>query len=583
MHIMQRLLLAILTSFFTTALCAQISVNIEISGIKKSLEDNVRLFLSIEQQKNHKLLNEGGLRRLYKKAPQEIAKALQPFGYYRPVIESQIKKIPTEQASNQWLVSYTINPGPPLLVAEFNFTLSNEISNDPEFQKLVKNVPFHKGSRFNHIEYDEFKTSLAKLASERGYFNARFSKHRVEINLNSYQANITLNYDGGARYNFGEVTLKQDIIHAELLQRYIPFEQGTPYSLNQLIELQHALNDSKYFQTAEVSPGELLQNSIEIPITVKLTPRKRNRFSFGLGFGTDTGGRAEFGWEMPRVNKSGHRFETDANVSQIGYSVVANYRVPIYNPRTDQLIYTTGIINETVEDTESTLRTVGVTLKHGRGEWRESISLNYQKEDFIVADDSGVSILLIPGINWTRIWGNNFIDVLAGLRFDIDFRGASESLVSDTSFFQAVGNLKFITSLNSRNRIITRGTLGSIWTDEFNKLPTSVRFFAGGAQSVRGYSYRSLGPVDESGKVVGGRNLLVGSIEFEHSFTSQWGVAVFYDAGNAIDDFNDELAKGTGFGFRWKSPVGPIRLDFASALSLDGNPWRIHVNIGPDL
>ena len=110
-----------------------------------------------------------------------------------------------------------------------------------------------------------------------------------------------------------------------------------------------------------------------------------------------------------------------------------------------------------------------------------------------------------------------------------------------------------------------------------------MRFFAGGAQSVRGYSYRSLGPVDESGKVVGGRNLLVGSIEFEHSFTSQWGVAVFYDAGNAIDDFNDELAKGTGFGFRWKSPVGPIRLDFASALSLDGNPWRIHVNIGPDI
>lgn len=146
---------------------------------------------------------------------------------------------------------------------------------------------------------------------------------------------------------------------------------------------------------------------------------------------------------MPRVNKSGHRFETDANVSQIGYSVVANYRVPIYNPRTDQLIYTTGIINETVEDTESTLRTVGVTLKHGRGEWRESISLNYQKEDFIVADDSGVSILLIPGINWTRIWGNNFIDVLAGLRFDIDFRGASESLVSDTSFFRllATSNL----------------------------------------------------------------------------------------------------------------------------------------------
>jgi translocation and assembly module TamA len=580
---MQRMLLAILTSFFTTTLFAQISVNIEISGIEKSMEDNVRLFLSIEQQKKYQLLNEGLLRRLHKKAPQEIAKALQPFGYYRPVIESQIKKNPTEQDPNQWLASYTIDPGPPLLVAEFNFILSNDISNDPEFKKLVKNVPFHEGSTFSHIEYDEFKTSLARAASELGYFNARFSEHRVEINLDTYQVSIYLNYEGGARYFFGKVTLNQDILHADLLQRYIPFEKGEAYSLNQLIELQQALNDSYYFQTVEVSPGEPLHDSNEIPITVKLTPRKRHRFSFGLGYGTDTGARAKFGWEMPRFNKNGHRIETDANVSQIGYSVVTNYRVPIYNPRTDQLIYTAGIINETVEDTESTLRTIGVTLKHSRDEWRESISLNYQQEDFVVADDSGVSILLIPGINWSRTWGNNFIDALDGLRFDIDLRGASEEIVSDTSFSQLSSKLKFITSISKRNRIITRGTLGGTWTDAFQELPTSVRFFAGGAQSVRGYSYRSLGPVDEDGKVVGGKYLLVGSIEFEHNFTNKWGMAIFYDVGNAINNLNDELAIGAGFGFRWKSPVGPIRLDLASALSLDGNPWRIHVTIGPDL
>ncbi len=94
---------------------------------------------------------------------------------------------------------------------------------------------------------------------------------------------------------------------------------------------------------------------------------------------------------------------------------------------------------------------------------------------------------------------------------------------------------------------------------------------------------RSLGPVDEDGDVIGGKYLMTGSIEFEHYFESKWGAAVFYDAGNAMDDFSDKLARGVGFGMRWQSPIGTVRIDLASALTLDGNPWRIHINIGPDL
>ena len=118
---------------------------------------------------------------------------------------------------------------------------------------------------------------------------------------------------------------------------------------------------------------------------------------------------------------------------------------------------------------------------------------------------------------------------------------------------------------------------------EFLELPTSVRFFTGGSQSVRGYAYHSLGPVDEDNEVIGGKHLLVGSIEFEHSFSNKWGLALFYDTGNAIDNFADSLEQGAGFGFRWKSPVGPVRIDFANAISTAGKAWRLHINIGPDL
>lgn len=579
MHITQRVLLIFLVSLTSTTLFAQTHVEIEISGIDEKLEENVRLFLSIEQQKDHALLSEGRIRRLHKIAPQEITKALQPFGYYRPTIKSELIQVNTEN----WVVRYQIDPGPPLLIAEFDLTISDEIHKDSEFEALIKKLPLHKGSIFDHIQYENFKTSLARMASERGYFNARFTEHRVEINLDAYEARVHLHFDGGFRYFFGAVRLDQNVIDDELLRRYIPFEEGTPYSLEQLIDLQQGLNDTDYFQSVEVSPDRTQAVGNEIPVNVALTPRLYNRYTLGLGYGTDSGARAKFGWQVPLVNKRGHRFETEAKVSQLGYSLSATYRVPVFNPRTDQMVYSTGIVKETTDISESFLRTVGTSLKRSQGDWRQSFSLDYQLEDYVIADVSDDSTLLIPGISLSRIWGNSFIYAIDGLRFDISLRGANDNWISDTSFFQLQGGIKAINSLTQNDRLIARGNLGRIWTNEFDQLPTSVRFFTGGAQTVRGYAYQSLGPVDVDGNVVGGRYLMIGSIEYEHSFNKDWGAALFYDGGNAGNNLHDKLARGAGFGMRWKSPVGTVRVDIAQALSLDGNPWRLHINIGPDL
>ena len=93
--------------FFSTS-SAQVRVKVEISGIDKTMEDNVRLFLSIEQQKDHALMSEGRLNRLNKKSEQEIANALQPFGYYRPVITSSLD----HPEKDEWIANYKIDPGP---------------------------------------------------------------------------------------------------------------------------------------------------------------------------------------------------------------------------------------------------------------------------------------------------------------------------------------------------------------------------------------------------------------------------------------------------------------------------------------
>lgn len=560
-------------------LWAQPVVNIDIDGIDSTLETNVRLFLSIEQQKNHPLMSDGRVRRLHQKAPAEITAALQPYGYYRPTIDASL----TEEEAGEWLARYVIDPGPGLPIAEFQLNVSGEMNDDTALQTLVRQHSLVTGDTLVHPEYEAFKSRLNALASDRGYVEAKFTTARIEVDLNLYEARIYIDFDSGPRYRFGTVSLQQDVLEPDLLQRFIPFKTGDPYSLAELIKLQQGLNDSDYFQVADVSPGQAQRETREIPVNVRLLPRKDHRYDFGVGYGTDTGARAKFGWRMPRVNRRGHRIGSKIVISEIGHELSANYRVPVFNPRTDQLVYSISEEKEETDSNESLLRTVGLSLNHNRGEWRESLSLNYQVEEFEVANDSGTSELLIPGMSWSRTWGRDFINVFDGLRFDIGVRGASESLLSDTDFAQLRGGLKFIFSLNKANRVLMRGNFGTTSTPDFDQLPSSIRFFAGGSQSVRGYAYESLGPEDDDGDVVGGKHLLTGSIEFEHYFDDRWGIATFIDAGNAINDLDDDLEQGVGFGLRWKSPVGPVRIDLANAISTEDKDWRLHISIGPDL
>jgi translocation and assembly module TamA len=110
-----------------------------------------------------------------------------------------------------------------------------------------------------------------------------------------------------------------------------------------------------------------------------------------------------------------------------------------------------------------------------------------------------------------------------------------------------------------------------------------VRFFAGGDNSIRGYQFRSLGPIDMDGDVIGGNRLLVGSVEYEHPVKPRWSVATFYDVGNAFRDSDFHAVAGAGIGARWQSPLGPIRLDLAKPLDGPDSGMRYHISFGPDL
>ena len=166
--------------------------------------------------------------------------------------------------------------------------------------------------------------------------------------------------------------------------------------------------------------------------------------------------------------------------------------------------------------------------------------------------------------------------------------GSPETLGSSVSFVQLYGRAKYIHPLG-KGRLLLRAEAGMTEVDELTSLPASVRFFAGGDASVRGYDYESLGPKEDIevdgeivSEVVGGNNLLVTSIEYDYLVRPKWAIAAFYDQGNAGNDFDFDFARSVGLGVRWISPIGPVRIDVAKALD-EGRGWALHLSMGPDL
>lgn len=553
-------------------------VRVEIDGIDGALLRNARMLLGIEQQRDHPRLSEGRIRRLHAKAPEEIQRALEAFGHYHARVDGELI-----QEGDLWIARYRVDPGPPVMVEAVNLELLGEGARDPAFLALRDAFPLAAAQALEHARYEEGKTALLRLAAQRGYFEARLDRHEVEVDLDSLRAVVRLSLDTGPRYRFGPVSFSDTVLRSSRLERYLRFKEGDPYHAAALLELQNALNDSDIFAQVEVEPRPEQAVAGYVPIEVRLAAHKKHKYSAGVGFGTDSGARGRLAWENRYFNDRGHRVNADLRLAQRRRSLASHYIIPLKDPRNDSLAFRAALLDEDTESRDSQILQLGAAHTTSRWGWRETLSLTYQVERSEIARERETSQLLYPGAGWTRIIADDPVYTRQGLRLGLDLRGAYEDLLSDVSFAQLRVNAKWITSPWERGRFISRGDFGLTAVEDIDDLPASLRFYAGGDNSIRGYDLDALGPRNRDGRVIGGKYLVVGSLEYEHRILDRWSLAVFYDVGNAINDLSDDLEYGAGIGLRWHSPVGLVRVDLASGLSQPDNPIRLHVNIGPDL
>lgn len=547
-----------------------------ITGAPQPLEENIRSYLSIAQESCE--ISEWRIKRLLRDVDTQAQQAARALGYYHMDLEKHYTK-----TKDCWRLELSVQPGKPVRVAKTNIDILGDAGGDERFKEYLNNLPMQPGDRLNHGVYENIKSDLANLAVERGYFDSRFVTSRLEVNTDLNRADVVIRFDSGRRYRFGETTIEQSLFTDDFINRYVSFKPGDPYSREKLLELREGLNNSRYFDQVIVREQPENAENYRVPITVTLIPRKRHSYAVGIGGATDTGPRLRFEYEDRYINAYGHRFSTDLILSPVRSEINAIYKIPLENPVAEHMDFYSGFLEENTDTSSSETLTLGsrynITFSN---DWVVSYFLNFQHEDFQVAAERQSSRLLIPGISGSLTRADDPVYPLAGWQLYGQLRGARNNLISDTSFAQLYSSFKYIHKLGF-GRLLTRLEAGVTETPEFDKLPSSIRFFAGGDNSVRGYGYKDLGPVDANGQVIGGTDLLVGSVEYDFRVTSQWALAAFYDAGNAFTTTNTDFKRGTGIGVRWLSPIGPIRIDLALPLDDEDRNIRLHLSMGPDL
>ncbi len=555
-------------------------VAISVKGVKGVLRTNIYANLTLQQRQTDKTpLDEATIRRLHRRAEKEIRTALQPFGYYKPKIITHLSR-----KGDVWQAIYRVDPGPPIRLSQVEVVIRGAGATDKALQRWQKRFPLHVGDILRHPAYEEAKQTLLQLLQDRGYLERKLEQHEIRVDLERYTATLHLKVDTGPRYHFDEVTFRQDILKESLLRRYLPFQPGDPYDADKLLELQRSLSNSGYYQRVEVQPLLDRAHDRRIPVEVALEPRKPTRYTTGLGYGTDTGPRISFGIERRYHNYLGYKISGDVRISEIRQEATARYRIPLERPQSDYAELIAASINEQTDTSSRRTRKIGVSANHKLNRLQRTIAITYEIEDYEVADRWDYSALLIPLISLQYVEADNRIHTRRGWHARATLKGATEHLLSNTSFIQTRFSVGFIHAFGKWGRLISRGEVGVSWLAELAELPASQRFFTGGDRSVRGYRYASLGPTDEQGRVIGGKHLLTGSVEYEFPFAKNFAVATFFDTGNAFDSFNDvTLKQSTGLGLRWFLPVGTLRFDLASAFLEPDRPWRIHLSIGPDM
>jgi translocation and assembly module TamA len=561
-------------------------------------------------------------------AQMRARRALRPFGYYAPTIDGSI-----EQRNGKTLLLLSIQPGPPMRVTESSVAITGEGSELRELRRWREEWPLRTGTILNQAVWEERKLHAIESAASSGFLDARFTEQVLELDLNENTAAVRLVLDTGPQYVFGDIDFGVHSLKPGILEFIPRFTKGEPYNTRMLDTFRIDLWRTGYF--TDINMEEVRQEEMsprQVDLVLNLETAHKNSYQGSLGFGTDTGARVQAQWSRHPMSKNGDRLDLGLGWQEQDdeWSSQSNYRLP--RPTRERPYSTAQVITRlerldlavtrSFEDDESIDIASGkVTEFHirlGRLKVRNLKSGDRQFFGTLFVQhlfSKQVYDSLYDGVSIPSTWSDqlDFTDNAYSLGFnadilDVNGKGfetvgrhdsawifaSNTALGSEVDFAQAYIGSRRIYRFSERWKLLLRGEIGytqatvnnvKVDTDSgeitlsATELPNFYRFKAGGSNSVRGYGFESL-----STNNIGSNHIITASIEAEYRIRDKWSVAAFVDAGNAFNNWSKpSLRKGAGIGIRWYSIAGPVSIDFAWPLDIEGKPWRLHFTIGTRL
>ena len=534
-----------------------------IQGISGNVLTNVEKRLDeLQQLKPLDQLTEDELR-------LQIIGALQPYAYFKAQVAVQI--------INGKKAVITIDPGPLTYISRLQMKLIGEGSQHPLLQKTIKDAPLNIGDPLLTPKYNKTKLNITNAAESLGYLRGTFKKAEIVVSENN-TAEITLIYDTGSLFYFGQVQFNPSTINPNLLHRFVPFKPEQAYSTDKVLQLNNDLSNSGYFSSVLVKPQ--IEKSQTVPINVRLEPVPKYSYSLGGGYGTDTGIRGRAGLFVVPVNEKGHKFNAVAQGSFTQNALQGQYIIPGKNPVVDQYNITGNFSNLNYNTGYSNAYLLSFGQQHSLSYFKRSLSMNALYESFNYnLQPNSYQFMLYPKAKFTFTKTSNLLFSPSGYNIAFTALGGSKLTFSKTSFAQASIDAKAAYMMEPiRIRFYAHAIQGLTAINNINHLPLSLALLLGGTDNLKAFSFNSLGP---------GKRISYTGFELQKETVKNWYLIAFYDAGDVYNPSTKATRYDLGAAVMWVSPVGPIKLGLAQevdhSLQRRGTNPHLVISMGPDL
>ncbi len=540
-------------------------------------------------------LDSADAERRLRRLRDDVLAALATEGYFTPQVRTA--EAP-ENDSARYLMR--IEPGQRATIQHVELVVHGALESKPQRRDaLLAQWGLPVGTAFRDAAWARAKAQWLAQVQSKDYAAAKLVNSSAQVDADTAQVHLHVEVDSGPTFRFGALEIT-GLKHYDrtLVERFNPPQAGEPYDAQILAEFQRRLQSSPYFAAAVVVVEPDVEHAPTLPLRLELTEAQRKRVQLGLGYSTNTGPRAEATYRQTQLFDHPYTLQTGVGVDRTRSILYADVLLP---PKPSGALDSVGALFERTH-IENVL-----THRWGAGAARTKvqdgadasietkITVNLQRELRRFTDAPNLPGDINDTVASTWLWTRRAVDDLTDPRrgnvWSVSLgagvgRDVVQSL-TNSLFTRAWSRLSFYLPLPGldpkRNVLITRAEVGRVFTDDASLVPSEYLFRTGGAGSVRGYAYQSIGRPPGSARA-GSTALAVASIEAVHWFSREWGGALFVDVGDAADNFDrmQHPGRAAGLGARWKTLAGPIALDLAwGERRPDGNGgrWRLNFSV----